>query len=540
MRSGAANSPMANDDFDVVVIGTGAGATSLIRHLVSRGFSICALERGHDIEPPTRPTDEGAGGTMMTWASRPNVMADESGTPRTAFAAEATALGGGTIVYTGNVLRFAPQDFQRRTILGEVADAQVADWPLDYAELAAYYTEIERELGVAGELGTNPFEPPRAEPFPSPAVPYDVAGQRAVAAATKLGWHPFPLPTVASATLGRSSCGRCGLCTGFVCSMNARWSARTDLRLAEASGRLTIRLNSTAIRVETNTAGDRAEAVLYLDASGQLKRVRGRAIVLAANAIQTPRLLLSSATARHPNGLCNGSDQVGRNLMTHAMDEFLTVGHIPGAATLPMAAGCTVAIQDFYDPKRSGVALPFTLEPRAVGSFQTFSNMVRTATGWAGLDEATIRARHRDHVLVVSMVEDLPRAQNRVELHPFWVDPLGQQVAIVHYTPHALDRTAAAAAGARARELLLAAGAHDIASMAANTGRLHTMGTCRMGLDPNTSVVHRDGHAHEVPNLYVADASVFVSSAGVNPSLTVQALARRTAVHLAGSLTKNA
>ena len=496
--------------YDVVVIGSGAGAAALLKPLLSSNASICVLERGGDLAPADRPLESEAGRGLLASASPP-------------FAAEPSALGGGTVVYTGNVLRFAPEDFRLRSRLGDIVGAQVADWPLSYDELAPYYDQIEREMGVGGDASQNPFEPPRSGPFPMPAVTLDRAGELATVAAQKLGWHPFPIPTVATAVDGRHPCTRCGLCTAYQCTQGARWSARAQLLAAIAERRMTVHTEVTAVRITTDDAGRRAEAVEYVAADGTRCFVHGRAIVVAANAIQTPRILLASATDKHPRGLANGSDQVGRNLMTHVMEAFLTIGYVPGADTT-RAAGCTVAIQDFYAQSRSGVALPITLEPRAIGAFTAFSRMVRQAPSWAALSDDELRARHRDHIVVLSMIEDLARADNRVLLDR------------IDYAPHALDVQAAAAGAARAKELLVAAGALEIVSVPARAARFHTMGTCRMGDDPESTVIDRNGRSHEVQNLYVADASCFVSSAGVNPSLTVQAVARRIGEHVRDDL----
>jgi choline dehydrogenase-like flavoprotein len=288
------------------------------------------------------------------------------------------------------------------------------------------------------------------------------------------------------------------------------------------------------VRVLVDDSGERATGVEYLDADGVLHAVRGETIVLAANAIQTPRLLLHSKSRHHPDGLSNDSGQVGRNMMTHVMEDFLTIGHVPGASTLE-AAGCTLGIQDFYDTTKTGVPSSITFEPRAIGAFGAFSRFVAQDPAWAALgsaDPQALRARFRGNVVVLTMMEDLPRAENRVRLDERLRDRHGLPVPVVEYEPHAFDVATSRFASQKARELLDAAGARDIVSVPARTARFHLMGTCRMGDDPRSSVVDRDGRSHRVHNLYVADAGLFVTSAGVNPSLTVQALARRVADHL--------
>ncbi|MEO6950656.1 MAG: GMC family oxidoreductase [Polyangia bacterium] len=511
---------------DVVVVGTGAGAAALVGRLCKRGLSVCMVERGVDEPPASAPSELQAGRGFAPPSALTNTLLGSDGKPSAPFALEGSALGGGTVVYTGNVLRFQPGDFHRRRTLGDVAGAQVADWPLTYEELAPYYDEMEDEMGVAGDAAANPFEPPRRGPYPAPALALDRSGHACAEGARKLGWHPFPMPSVANPARGRAACVRCGLCTAFLCTVDARWSARPQLLAAATAGTLSLVLGATVTRVLMQ--GGRATGVEYATKDGALHAIHARTVVLAANAVQTPRLLLQSATSHHRDGLANGSGQVGRNMMTHVMENFMTIGHIDGEPTIS-AAGCTLGIQDFYDPVRSGAPLPITFEPRTMGAYAPFSRFVTGDPSWAALDEATLRDRFSRNVVMLTMMEDLPRAENRVRLHETLRDALGLPVPVVAHTPHELDIATSLVGAARARELLAVIGARDVVSVSPRTARFHIMGTCRMGDDPATSVVDRDGRTHEVANLWIADASVFVSSAGVNPSLTVQALARRTA-----------
>ncbi len=511
---------------DVVVVGTGAGAAALVGRLVARGVSVCMIERGVDEAPASAPSEHQAGRGFAPPSALTNTLLGPDGRPTEPFALEGSALGGGTVVYTGNVLRFQPGDFHRHRTLGDIRGAQLADWPLTYDELAPYYEEMEDEMGVAGDAAANPFEAPRRGPYPAPALALDRSGHLCAAAARQLGWHPFPMPSVASPARGRAACVRCGLCTAFLCTVDARWSARPQLLAAAAAGKLSLVLGATVTRVLVTD--DCATGVEYAAKDGSLHAISARTVVLAANAIQTPRLLLQSATSRHPDGLANGSGQVGRNLMTHVMERFMTIGHVDGEPTVS-AAGCTLGIQDFYDPQRSGAPLPITFEPRTMGAYAPFARFVTGDPSWAACDEPTLRDRFSRNVVVLTMMEDLPRAENRVRLHATLRDALGLPVPVVDHAPHELDVATSLVGAAKARELLAVVGARDVVSVSPRTARFHIMGTCRMGDDPQRSVVDRDGRTHEIDNLWIADASVFVSSAGVNPSLTVQALARRTA-----------
>jgi paromamine 6'-oxidase/6'''-hydroxyneomycin C oxidase/2'-deamino-2'-hydroxyparomamine 6'-oxidase len=229
-------------------------------------------------------------------------------------------------------------------------------------------------------------------------------------------------------------------------------------------------------------------------------------VVLAANAVQTPRLLLLSQ-------ITDESGLVGRCLMTHATEFLLTAGVLPGAATT-RSQGCTLAIQDFYD----SAPLAITLEPRAIGS----------RAGWQRA-APKFADRFAENMVVLSMVEDLPRLDNRVTLSPAERDAHGLPIALCEHQSHPLDVAAARFAAERSDELLAEAGVVERFSVGVPRRRFHVFGTCRMGDDPARSVTDRDGRLHRMRNLYIADGSLFVTSAGVNPALTIQALAARVA-----------
>jgi choline dehydrogenase-like flavoprotein len=526
-------------EYDVVIVGSGAGGTALAQRLGERGLSMCMLERGPDYpQTPPPPHEQSPGSYTATPEELPHVWLGEDRAARGMLVMEGRTVGGGTAVFSGNMLRFHPQDFFKRTLLGDIAGASVADWPLRYEELEPYYASIEQALGVGGDAARNPFEPPRSNAYPASSIEPDRVGVIFRDAARELGWHPYPIPSVITPAHGRAPCVRCGACSGFVCAYGARWHGRMLIASALAQGRLELRTRATVTRVLLDRSGDRACGIEYLDAQGALERVSGRVIVLAANAVQTPRILLSSAGPRHPQGLANCSGMVGRNLMTHAHEAIMVAGFLPDSAPTHEGASCTIAIQDFYDGRGRGSPLAATLEPRAIGSKAMWAVMAALDPDFPPSEPERARYldRFRTNLTVTCIAEDLPRADNRVKLSPELRDRAGLAVPTVTYRPHALDLETAAFAASRSEELLAQSGAAGVFRVRWPHARYYGFGTCRMGDRAQSSVVDRTGRCHDLDNLYIADGSVFVTSSGANPALTILALARRTADQIASRL----
>jgi choline dehydrogenase-like flavoprotein len=517
---------MQVEQSDVIVVGAGAAASALLPRLLARGLSVTVIERGEVYEPPPLPQQSQPRERYTTpLEDLPNLTETTDGSTHL-FLVEGKTTGGATAVFAGNLLRFHESDFRRRSLLGPVAGANVADWPLSYAELETHYTELEREIGVAGDARANPFEPWRSAPYSTAPLQLDAAGGCAHAGALELGWHPYAIPSA----IDDARCVRCGTCTGYACGYRARWHAGIALARIEPN-RYTLRTGQTVTRIVMDRDGDRAVGVEHIDAEGRLFQTRGRAIVMAANAMQTPRILLQSATPRHPQGLANDSGLVGRNLLTHAHSPLLVYGSVANLDAT-RSVSCTLAIQDFYE---NDFGVGITLQPRALGP------VLRSANSGDRAAPVSATTLIRDHVestpnlAVVLLVEDLAQVANGLTLSPDRKDRHGLPVPIVHYHAHDHDRRATKFAAQKAADLLAASGAEDIEYADWNVPRYYTFGTCRMGDDPDASVVDSHGRSHRIRNLFVADGSLFVSSSGVNPALTVMALARRVADGLVAS-----
>ena len=344
----------------------------------------------------------------------------------------------------------------------------------------------------------------------------------------RLGWHWWPSD---SAILtrdydGRRACINCGPCD-LGCPTGAK--ASTDITYwpkALASG---ARLETRA-RVREITVGPdgRVDGALYHDREGRLREQKARAVVLAANGIGTPRLLLNSRSARFPDGLANRSGLVGRNLMFHPYAFVRGVFDRPlGGYRGPI--GCSIISQEFYetDPSRDFV--------RGY-SFQVARGLSPIASALGGSIGGPVpwgRGHRRayddefDRTITIAIIgEDLPEPGNRVDLDPSLTDGHGIPAPRVSYTLSENSRRMLDHGIARAGEALDAAGAHRVSvNPLLRPGGWHLMGTARMGRDPATSVVDAEGRCHDVPNLYIVDGSVMVTCAGVNPTSTIQAVA---------------
>lgn len=532
---------------DVCVIGSGAGGIPMAARLAAAGMTVTILERGpwltreafleDEIEVGRRgqlwPTVDGE---PRTW--RPDALTEASSLPRSVqLFANAMLVGGSTVHYSGLSWRFHPSDFRVLTEEGQVDGADLVDWPISYDEMEPYYERAEREIGVSGAARLDPFAPPRRRDYPLPPVDRNSAGAILERGARALGLHPFPTPLaiLSRPYQGRPACTNKGFCSSYGCTVGAKSSTmEAMLPAALATGRCRLIANAFVASIELDDRG-RAGAVVYHREDGSLGRQRASLVVVAAGGVETPRLLLASATRGHPDGLANSSGLVGRNLMQHA----------PGAtviATFPepldghQGASPTRTVMDFYasDPSRGFIRGGY-FHPRAHGGdpIEYALRPVHPAR-WGREHKRSMRESWRYYLYSHVTGESLPVRDNRVDLDPTVRDRWGLPVARITHTSHANDVRLSAYLAERSGEVFEAAGATTVRVPNPVVRRLHNhqMGTARMGDDPQRSVVDRWCHAHDVPNLVVADASVFPTSAGLNPALTVTANALRVADHI--------
>jgi len=428
-------------------------------------------------------------------------------------------VGGGTVLYSGHFPRFHPSDFRCRSL-----DGVGEDWPLDYRALEPYFQENEKMMGVAGLVG-DPANPSYIEL--QPPVPLGAGGLRIAEAFNSLGWHWWPSYSAINTreSGGRGACINLGPCnTG--CSQGAK--ASVDVTYWPEAYRQGARLltESRVLEITLNAQG-KANGVLYQDAAGSMHRFSARVVVVACNGIGTPRLLLNSKSPAFPDGLANESGLVGRNLMLHPL------GYVEGVFEEDLQSsigpqGCCLFSQQFYetDPAR-GFVRGYTMQIlRGAPALETaLAGFLKRQINLGPSFHGDFR-RLFNHTMGIAVIgEDLPELTNRVELDPERLDTWGMPGAKVYYQLSPNTRRMLAHGIDRSREVIEAAGGKVVASFAPvrNTG-WHLMGTARMGLRRRDSVVNEFGQAHDVPNLFIVDSSIFVTGAGVNPVPTAQAL----------------
>jgi choline dehydrogenase-like flavoprotein len=514
-------SPMT-ERYDVVIVGTGAGGGTLAHSLARAGKRILLLERGDFLPRELDNWDtrqvfvQGRYMSADTWY-------DRAGKP---FPAQVHYyVGGATKLYGAALYRLRPEDF------GELkhADGLSPAWPLDYADFEPWYTAAEWLYQVHGARGEDPTEGPSSRPYPWPAVSHEPRIQQLSDDLTAAGYQPFHAPCgiqLDEARRPASACIRCATCDGFPCLVHAKSDAEViAIRPLLDSPNVTLLTGAEVLRLETSPSGREVTGVVVARA-GHQETYAGDIVVVCAGAANTARILLRSAADRHPQGLANGSGQVGRNYMFHNSRAVLALSREPN----PTVYQKTLGVNDFYLAS-GGRQWPLgNIQMLGKSSAEAMKGEEPELTRLApklGLAEV---ARHGVDFWLTT--EDVPRPDNRVT-----VDRAGN----IHLAYTQTNDSEADGLYRELRTLLDHAGmpAHHVfdrscfASMNISlAGCAHQAGTCRFGDDPATSVLDRDCRAHELDNLYVADASVMPSIGAVNPALTVMANALRVGDHL--------
>jgi choline dehydrogenase-like flavoprotein len=535
------------DEVDFVVIGSGAAGGIVANELATAGFAVVVLEQGPYLKAHEFRHDE------LGYVFNQELMGPMSTDPQTMRRTEQDqarvwgppspllymrAVGGSTIHFTGNYWRFHPVDFSERSLLGDIPGTDFADWPITYQELERYYTRVDWEIGVSGQAGANPFDPPRSRPYPVGPMPVTSAGVLLERGATRLGLHasPAPMAILSQPHDGRNACIHCGFCFLFACEVGAKSSTLASvIPRAEATGRCEIRPNSTVFRIETNAAG-RVTRVAYWDAERREQAQRAKAVVLCANGAETARLLLLSTSNGFPQGLANSSGKVGKRLM------FNGLSYAGGLFDEPLnefkSIEVTRVVHDFYDAdlKRGfygggGIDARFGYYP----ILYALGGLPPDAPQW-GRDYKRMLGEYFNHTVYLNgHTTSLPVESNSVSLDPTVKDGWGRPALRVTYRDHPDDLATMRFLQDRSVELLEAAGARRVwrYPVTESTIAAHLLGTCRMGDDPRTSVVDRYHRAHDVRNLFICDGSSFVTSGRGQPTMTIQALAYRASEHIA-------
>jgi choline dehydrogenase-like flavoprotein len=560
-----------------IVVGSGAGGSTAAMVLAQRGWDVVVLEKGanylgdlRDAAPATRFSNDEVKSSLRFFEVPDYELAEPRTFRRLPTDAEPlvtgmvnhlpSTVGGGTIHWDAKTPRYWDIDFKKRSLLGPSPGADVQDWPFEYADLAPYYDEIERLIGVQGDIHQlapmTKKHSPYARQFAMPPGPQAYAGRLISDGARRLGLHPFPATMAINSVpyRGRPACNNCGFCS-YGCPIHARIGALAPLREAVRTGRVEVRADTIAYRV--NYAGPRATGVTFYDPAGQSHREQADAVVLAGSSIETIRLaLLSRLPDRH--GL------IGRRAMFHWFTE--AIGVFLDERLHPYRnRGPIDRVDDFADPDFPGaraaaaaVGLPYirggvlelggSQDPIGEGmSYTTVLSLTSPEKPFGREFKQLMRSSIlRDRLAAIEMIaEDLPQPSNAVDLDPKVRDAFGLPVARVTYSPHQHEITAQRFYMPLLISVLKAAGAHvaaavprvstpdfPVAAGDAVSG-FHLMGGMRMGTDARSNVCDPHGRVHGLDNLFVSDGSVFVTSGSHNPTLTIMAVALRNARHWA-------
>jgi choline dehydrogenase-like flavoprotein len=534
---------MKKQIFDVCVIGTGAGGGVVIDQLTAAGFTVVALERGPHLSTSEFDDDElrnGVRDLVFSPHQEESFFNAATGEVTTGSFSRISHCVGGTITHwDGMSWRFRPDEFRVLSTEGSVAGASLADWPISYEDMAPFYEKAEWDFGISGTAGSHKTEPSRARGYPNPPHPYRTASKMIEKGALAMGYNPFPMPLAINSQAygGRPACMRGGACRGYGCPIHAK-STTFSISLPRAARTGKLDLRADAMVFDLPLKDGRVTGARYLDSKGNAHEVLARQIVCAAGTIGTPHLMLQARAEGSPDGLGNGSGLVGKNLQFH---------HFPSAVAVfeDDMRGYTgfeghVAFDDLHpsDPKRGFIRGGVVIEANIFTHQPIMHSMALASspnTWGSGLKDHMRDFSHTVHF--AGVCEELPMASNRVELDPKIKDRFGLPVPRITKTNHPNDIAMNRWYEARLRDVAEAAGAVKILSPSIPgldikldvpvSGAEHNHGTCRMGNDPNTSVLDKWCRSHEVPNFWVADGSVMPTNGGYNPTLTILANAYR-------------
>lgn len=507
-----------SNHYDVIIIGTGAGGGTLAHRLAPSGKRILLLERGdylpreQDNWNPRAVHVEEKYHTQEQWLDKDG----NSFRPGTGY-----FVGGNTKFYGAALVRLREKDFGELAHAGGISPA----WPISYADLEPYYTQAEHLYQVRGTRGEDPTEPPASAPYLHPAISHEPRLQQLHDDLVELGHRPFHLPVgvlLDEKDPRRSKCIRCATCDSYPCLVRAKSDAEVIcVEPALAHGNVTLLTGAYVSRLETSASGREVSRV-HVERNGEEETYSASIVVVSCGAINSSALLMRSATERHPTGLANGSDVVGRNYMCHTNSMFLAISRDPN----PSRFTKTFGLNDFYfasdewEYPMGSIQSLFKMDP------ETLAAGAPRITPGMTLD---YMARHSLDLWVMS--EDLPDPQNRVTL-----DAEGR--IRLRYEANNLEGHGRLVK--KLKSLLRHIGCEDhlvplslhIAKRLPVAGVGHQNGTIRFGRDPQTSALDVNCKAHEIDNLYVVDGSFFPSCGAVNPALTIMANALRVGDHL--------
>ena len=557
--------PTRLKDTDAVVIGLGMAGGTAVLPLAQAGIEVIGLEAGSWLTRRDFAPDE-LRNNVRGWPMAVHKTDGAAPTVRPTAASPTTrgghpmmnGVGGTGLHYWAQHWRLNPWDFKvvsetrRRYGAARIPNGStVEDWPFGYDELEPYYDKIEYEVGVSGQAGNvngkidargNKFEAPRKREYPMPPLRWTVFHDKMAATARTLGWHPFPGPAAINSRpyQNRSGCMYHGFCNTGGCHVDAKNSTNvTTIPRAQATGRLKVVTHAVVTSIEVDTQG-RAAGVNYLADNTEYFQP-AKVVLLASYTYENVRLLLLSTSKAFPKGLANNHGQVGRHYSSHHQGAGVS-------ALFPFDLKCWyglpaqgVAVDDWADDNFDHGNLDFIgggnlwvmsdRRPIAASGMNTFGMAPSWGSQWKAFVKENADRSHNAYIQKTT----LPYEDNYLDLDPAVKDPLGFPVCRITFEYKENERKVAAFIQEKMAAWFQAAGAIaiDRGAIGSTTGpTTHAYGGTRMGNNPDTNVVDRWGFSHEVPNLGILGASVMGTSGSRNPTLTVQALAWRTADHL--------
>lgn len=546
------------NNYDAIIIGSGAGGGTVAYRLTKAGLQVLLLEQGPRFDPVKdyplgkndwEKWDHFEKNNPDSYTSEPHELEHNAGDIMSMLHGRrlshrntthfkyvrASGVGGSTLRYQAEMHRFSEHAFRMKSLfdMGE-------DWPITYADIVPFYQEAEKLLGVAGDH-KNPFKPRRG-PFPMPAHPLGCPSQKIQAGAKKLGLNLLPnsLAVPSRPYRGRPACIYCRGC-GNGCVIGDKGSVDVVMiNPAMETGKLTIKTGARALQIEVDKKGI-AQAVIWQGKNG-LEKSRGKTIVVSCGAIETPRLLLNSASAIFRDGLANSSGTVGAHLMTHLSYTSIVLFGQPlkSYQGLPIDS----RIWDYSTPamikkQGGGFALGVMGAPEGLVSPARFASFI--APGWGKNHKQYMKKYYGAHSAVFGVAEHLPNKKNRVTLSGT-NDSTGKPKAHVTVAFREKDLELMRHMRKRCQEVAEASGTKILSTLSSLDfmGATHIGGTARMGNNKKNSVVNAFGQCHDVKNLFIADNSVFVTQgSGDSPALTIMALALRTADYIVSETKRN-
>ncbi len=510
------------DHYDVIIVGSGAGGGTLAHRLAPSGKRVLILERGDWLPREIENWDAAAVFVDNRYVSADQWF-DGEGKP---FQPQVHYfVGGATKFYGAALYRLRERDFGELKHHGGLSPA----WPIEYDVLEPYYQQAEELYQVHGARGEDPTEPPASAPYPYPPVSHEPRIQRLFDDLTHVGLHPFHSPSgimLDEADPASSPCIRCATCDGFACLVHAKSDAEViAVRPAIQHENVDLVRNAVVRRLETDGSGRTVTSVVA-DVDGTEQRFTADVVVVSAGAANSAKLLLASANDRHPNGLANGSDQVGRNYVFHNSRAFLAVSNEPNDTRFQK----TLGLNDYYFGDADFDFPMGNLQMVGKSSGPMYRGEKPIETKLAPTFALGDVAKHAIDFWL--SVEDLPDPDNRVTLD-------GNGNVVLTYKPNNQEPMEQLYHRVKKHLSHLGMNPHHLIPRDVYmkndipvAGCAHQAGTVRFGSDPATSVLDPDCKAHELDNLYVVDTSFFPSIGAVNPALTAMANALRVGDHL--------